>query len=292
MILIRKISLSIFVVAIVHLSHSTLLCSSPSINSLNDQMSRLEKLLGIPSSDQESDKETVIVEPQPIKPQKPVPEEASVLPASLQGIEKKLIELESMVSNLPNQEIVQEVEMDPWDEVDLNASLPPEALPKVEVSNGMVVRYIPGSNSFLSVNEGDLIKTLTLVMIPLDSELVVSFEDGSVIRLDENSRVVIGPPVDGAQLVDLRNGTISVLAKEKGETNDRTPFVVRTKSATFETNDSFFAVTEYLGQTFIEVKSGEVNQYPKRANKIKFVSYLNRPASISPLGIIDQNTSN
>ena len=61
-------------------------------------------------------------------PVTPLPE-ISTLPLSLQGIEKKLIELESMISDLPDNEIVQTVEQDPWNVADANLSFPISELP-------------------------------------------------------------------------------------------------------------------------------------------------------------------
>ena len=72
----------------------------------------------------------------------------SDLPESLVGIEKKLAELESMVGVLPADQIVYDVVDDPWDLVDDNQTLPVEELPRVEVAEGMVVRYVPSSNFF------------------------------------------------------------------------------------------------------------------------------------------------
>ena len=100
---------------------------------------------------------------------------------------------------------------DPWLEVreDTNSTIKPEDMPRVEISTGMVVRYVPSNGSFIPLNEGDLIKMKTLIVVPVGSELVVSFIGKSAIRLEENTRLVIGPPVNNLQMIDLRHGTIS-----------------------------------------------------------------------------------
>ena len=102
------------------LNGSVIAQNSPSIESLNDQMNELEKLLGIPDDPLKSTK----VDPHLTPSFDPIPPKMGAeLPSVLQGIEKKLLELESMVSDLPESEIVEEVEYDPWDIADSNLTV-------------------------------------------------------------------------------------------------------------------------------------------------------------------------
>ena len=266
---VHKSSLAILLFSV--LNGSVIAQNSPSIESLNDQMNELEKLLGIPDNPLKSTK----VEPDLAPSFDPIPPKiGSELPPELQGIEKKLLELESMVSDLPESEIVEQVEYDPWDIADSNLTVPIDLLPRVEISSGMVVRYVPQSDSFLAVNKGDLIKAQTLFIIPSNSEMVVSFAGNSSARFSENSRIVIGLPENTHQLIDLRNGTVSAYVNPDGEQDTSTPLIIHTHSGQFESSGAFFAVTEYLGQSYVDIKQGRVKKIPHLSSKS--VSYLNK----------------
>ena len=245
--------------------------NSPSIESLNDQMNQLEKLLGIPG---ESVKTPVVEKVYKPSADRRDPQFSSELPSSLRGIEEKLIELESMTADLASSEIEEQVDNYPWNIADSNLSTPIDMLPRIEISSGMVVRYVPQGDSFLAVNTGDLIKTQTLFVIPSNSELVVSFIGKAAARFTENSRVVLGPPQDGTQVVDLRNGTVSAYVNSHGEQDTSTSFIIHTHSGQFESSDAFFAVTEYLGQSYVDIKQGRVKKIPHLSSKS--VSYLNK----------------
>ena len=266
---VHKSSLAILLFSV--LNGSVIAQNSPSIESLNDQMNELEKLLGIPDNPLKSTK----VEPDLAPSFDPIPPKmGSELPPELQGIEKKLLELESMVSDLPESEIVEQIEYDPWDIADSNLTVPIDLLPRVEISSGIVVRYVPQSDSFLAVNKGDLIKAQTLFIIPSNSEMVVSFAGNSSARFSENSRIVIGLPENTHQLIDLRNGTVSAYVNPDGEQDTSTSLIIQTHSGQFESSDAFFAVTEYLGQSYVDIKQGRVKKIPHLSSKS--VSYLNK----------------
>ena len=65
-------------------------------------------------------------------------------------------------------------------------------LPHIKVSRGMVVRYVPASNAFLPVREGEVVK-VDFIPVLSSSELVVSFVGKAAVRFGENSRAVLGP---------------------------------------------------------------------------------------------------
>ena len=117
-----------------------------------------------------------------------------------------------MVSDLPEDEIVQSVAQDPWDLVDANLSFPVSELPHIKVSRGMVVRYVPASNAFLPVQEGEVVKVQTLFLVPSSSELVVSFVGKAAVRFRRIRERCLGPQ-NNQQIVDLRNGTVSAYLK-------------------------------------------------------------------------------
>lgn len=252
--------------------------NGPSINFLNEKMSELERLLGISGEKNSS----VVETPQSFFPTSPTfptpPKKSSVsdLPESLRGIERKLEELESLVGALPVEQDRSFMKEDPWLEVreDTNSTIKPEDMPRVEISTGMVVRYVPSNGSFIPLNEGDLIKMKTLIVVPVGSELVVSFIGKSAIRLEENSRLVIGPPVNNLQMIDLRHGTISAYLNPERDPLTSPRFSIRTRSDVVEAKGTFYALTVYEGQTYCAVKRDEVKKLPPPQTKFNFAAYI------------------
>jgi hypothetical protein len=254
----------------------------PSVDSLNQQMNELERLLGV-SPDRSVSKpknqaaDAILVsEATPL-----VLEQAteSNLPASLLGIERKLKELESLVGGLPEGSIVKEAKNDPWLYTDPNSTISLDEMPRVEISTGMVVRYLPSDNSFIPVNDGETVKTKTLFVIPSGSELVISFVGKSAVRFGENSRVVFGPAEKNKQFIDLRSGTVSAYLNPERDLLSSPQFGIRTRSGTIEATGTFYAVTEYNGQAYTAVKSGTVKKSRKAHLKLDFASYLEKPSS-------------
>ena len=256
---------------------SHLAYSSPSVESLNEQMERLESLLGIPTVPSQSTENS----PPGISKQIPstsmVPRKmTSDLPESLVGIEKKLAELESMVGVLPADQIVDDVVDDPWDLVDDNQTLPVEELPRVEVAEGMVVRYVPSSNSFLPVNDGEFVKVTTLFVVPTASELIVSFKGQTAVRFGENSRAVFGPAANNDQVIDLRKGTVSAFLNPERDQSNSPRFGIRTRAGLVEATGTFYAVTEYKGQAYTAVKKGTIKKTPSVPTSSDFAAYIKK----------------
>ena len=265
----------------------------PSVDSLNQQMDELERLLGVPGSSM-AVPPTVPISSNvsPFNNPKASPHSTSPVPPVLRGIERKLEELESMVGDLPGSEIVKEVANDPWAVSDSNLSVPLEMMPRIEVSRGMVVRYIPESNSFLPVQEGEIIKVRTLLVIPSGSTLVVSFTGKSAVRFDENSRAVLGPPVNNRQMIDLRNGTVSAYLNPDRDPQTSPRFGIRSRSGTVEATGTFYAVTEYKGQAYTAVKKGTVKKIPSPPTQADFATYLQRSSSLEKVKPAEKNNSN
>jgi hypothetical protein len=255
-----------------HLSYS-----SPSVESLNEQMERLESLLGIPTVPSQ------IMENSPPSISKQLPSTSIVqsksiadLPESLVGIEKKLAELESMVGVLPADQVVDDVVDDPWDLVEDNQTLPTEELPRVELAEGMVVRYVPSSNSFLPVNDGEFVKVTTLFVVPSASVLIVSFKGQTAVRFGENSRAVFGPPANNEQVIDLRKGTVSAYLNPERDQSNSPRFGIRTRAGLVEATGTFYAVTEYNGQAYTAVKKGKIKKTPSALTNSDFAAYIKK----------------
>jgi hypothetical protein len=240
-------------------------------------MERLESLLGIPTVPSQ------ITENSPPSISKQLPSTSIVqsksiadLPESLVGIEKKLAELESMVGVLPADQVVDDVVDDPWDLVEDNQTLPTEELPRVELTEGMVVRYVPSSNSFLPVNDGEFVKVTTLFVVPSASLLIVSFKGQTAVRFGENSRAVFGPPANNEQVIDLRKGTVSAYLNPERDQSNSPRFGIRTRAGLVEATGTFYAVTEYNGQAYTAVKKGKIKKTPSALTNSDFAAYIKK----------------
>jgi hypothetical protein len=247
------------------------------VESLNEQMERLESLLGIPTIPSQIPENS----PPSISKQLPstsiLPSKSTTdLPESLVGIEKKLAELESMVGVLPADQVVDDVVDDPWDLVEDNQTLPTEELPRVELAEGMVVRYVPSSNSFLPVNDGEFVKVTTLFVVPSASVLIVSFKGQTAVRFGENSRAVFGPPANNEQVIDLRKGTVSAYLNPERDQSNSPRFGIRTRSGLVEATGTFYAVTEYKGQAYTAVKKGKIKKTPSAPTNSDFAAYIKK----------------
>jgi hypothetical protein len=165
---------------------------------------------------------------------------------------------------------------DPWDLVEDNQTLPTEELPRVELAEGMVVRYVPSSNSFLPVNDGEFVKVTTLFVVPSASVLIVSFKGQTAVRFGENSRAVFGPPANNEQVIDLRKGTVSAYLNPERDQSNSPRFGIRTRAGLVEATGTFYAVTEYNGQAYTAVKKGKIKKTPSAPTNSDFASYIKK----------------
>jgi ferric-dicitrate binding protein FerR (iron transport regulator) len=132
----------------------------------------------------------------------------------------------------------------------------------------------------------------TLIVVPIGSELVVSFKGKSAIRLEENSRLVIGPPENNLQMIDLRKGTISAYLNPKRDPLSSPRFGIRTRSGVIEAKGTFYALTVYKGQTYTAVKHGEIKKESTTPSKLDFAAYVKKSPSKNPLKPAEKNNSN
>ena len=148
--------------------------------------------------------------------------------------------------------------------------------PLVEELAGEVLRYQKDSQSFLPVLPGYGIKEPTLFVVAAESELILSFPGRVAARVAENSRLVVGPAVDGRYEVDLRSGTLSALLDPSRDLSEDPSFAVRTLSGVTEAVGTYYAVTEYKGQSYTSVKKGKVQKKTTPPTKPDFSAYLKK----------------
>jgi len=162
------------------------------------------------------------------------------------------------------------------EEIPSRESLIEDGFPRVEQTRGLVSVYDQKSGSFVPVAIGASIKKKQLFSVPDDGELIVSFPSKIAARVGENSRIVVGPAEKGKYEVDLRSGTVSALLDPERDKASSPSFAVRTKSGVTEATGTFYAVTEYKGQSYSAVKKGNVKKETTPPAKPDFSAYLKK----------------
>ena len=149
-----------------------------------------------------------------------------------------------------------------------------EENPVVEEVRGQVSYYSKEFGAFTPVARGFKIEKPVLMLTSADSYAVVSFAGKISAHLGENTRIVLSPLQNGRYEVDLRVGTISALLDPNRDRNRDPAFAVRTHSGVTEATGTFYAVTEYKGQTYSAVKKGRVIKKTVPPTKPDFSAYL------------------
>jgi len=148
--------------------------------------------------------------------------------------------------------------------------------PLVEEILGQVTRYQNETKSFLPILPGYEITQPTLFVVGDESELIMSFPGRIATRVSANSRVVVGPLVEGRYEVDLRHGTLSALLDPERDLSNDPSFAVRTLSGVTEAVGTYFAVTEYTGQSYTAVNKGKVKKKTTPPTEPDFSTYLKK----------------
>ncbi len=142
-----------------------------------------------------------------------------------------------------------------------------EAAPEsgtVTVSIGEVNALAGEDANPTPVEKGDKVAVGTTIKTGAGSRAVVVITPRSVIRISENSEVVIEAVDETASpkvvMIDLKNGSLGALLKPNaaGELD----FKVRTPSGVAAARGTFFAVVVKDGKGYAQVKEGRVEIIP------------------------------
>ena len=158
-------------------------------------------------------------------------------------------------------------------------SKPELSVPKVSELSGLVSRYDEKSSSFIPVAVGHPIAEPTLLVTSAGAELMISFPTQIVARFGGNTQAVVGPQKDGRIEVDLQIGTLSALLDPGRKKEGAPAFAIRGSGGVTEATGTFYAVTEYKGQTYTSVKKGEVKKQTTPPIKPDFSAYVKRAKS-------------
>ena len=156
---------------------------------------------------------------------------------------------------------------------------PELSVPEVSEITGLVSRYDQKSSSFVPVAVGHPIAKPTLLVTSEGAELMISFPTQIVARFGENTQAVVGPQKDGRIEVDLQIGTLSALLDPGRKKEEAPAFAIRGSGGVTEATGTFYAVTEYKGQTYTSVKKGEVKKETTPPIKPDFSAYVKRAKS-------------
>jgi hypothetical protein len=189
-----------------------------------------------------------------------------------------------------------EDEENPLPMVDLGGSSTPvewgpSDYPRVEELDGQVSLYDEKSGSFRPARPGFEITQPILFVVGADSELILSFPGQAASRVGGNSRVVVAPARKGRYEIDLQLGTISALLDPERNLVGAPVFAVRTMSGVVEAKGTFYAITEYKGQTYSAVKKGKIYKKESPPTMSDFASYVNKKKSVSKTGGAEQASS-
>jgi ferric-dicitrate binding protein FerR (iron transport regulator) len=89
----------------------------------------------------------------------------------------------------------------------------------------------------------------------------------------------VSPEENGRYEVDLQLGTVSALLDPMRDKDKDPAFAIRGSGGVTEATGTFYAVTEYKGQTYSAVKKGTVKKKTVPPAKPDFAAYLKKAKS-------------
>lgn len=151
--------------------------------------------------------------------------------------------------------------------------------PKVVALSGFVSKYDHAKASFQPVQIGEFVNEKSLFLTSEGSELIISYPSSIVARFGENTRAIVSPESDNRLEIDLQLGTVSALLDPNRDKENEPIFAIRGSGGVTEAVGTFYAITEYKGQTYSAVKRGEVAKRTTPPEKPNFSAYLNNSKS-------------
>ena len=146
----------------------------------------------------------------------------------------------------------------------------------VEEVDGRVERFDEVLGAFVPVVVGFVIERDVLVVTASEAALVFPCSGAMAGMVSENTRVVLEPATtDKTYRADLRKGTVAILL-DPDRPKDGSGFAVRTAQGVTSATGTFYAVTEFKGQTYTKVKRGAVKRKVIRPTQKDFAAYLSK----------------
>ena len=149
--------------------------------------------------------------------------------------------------------------------------------PQVEEVEGQVTRFDEDSGAFVQVEAGFEITQPTFFATAEDADLILSFPGKVAARFSEDTRAIVNPVAGNRYEVELEVGTLSVLLDPTRDPKKDPVFAIRTDDGVVEAKGTFYAITEYQGQTYTSVKRGKVFKRETPPTMDDFAAYARRP---------------
>ena len=155
-------------------------------------------------------------------------------------------------------------------------------IPVIEETEGGVIAFSTNTRNPIPVQAGLSLSDPTLIRMEEGASLIFSCRGGIAGRIKGPAEFILGPATENRYEADLRRGTLAVLL-DPDRPKDSPQFAIRTADGVALAKGTFYAVTEYKGQSYVKVKKGVVKTKPKPPIKRDFSAYLNKSKVIKPL---------
>ena len=144
--------------------------------------------------------------------------------------------------------------------------------PIIEEVKGQVLWFNSANGQYIPVNQGLILSKTTRLVLSSQSHLVFSCPVGIAGRVSGPAEIVLKPAENKRYEADMKRGTIAILLDPERPSGSP-QFAVRTKDGLALAKGTFYAITEYKGQTFVKVKTGSIKAKPKPPIKRNFAAY-------------------
>ena len=145
-------------------------------------------------------------------------------------------------------------------------------IPTGEEMEGQVLWFNQAQGQYLPVFPGQGFTQSTEILLSADSQFIFSCPQGIAGRVSGPAKLVLGPAKNNRYEAHLKMGTIAILL-DPDRPRGSPQFAVRTKDGIALAKGTFYAITEYNGQSFVKVKTGSIKAKPKPPIKRNFAAY-------------------
>ena len=145
-------------------------------------------------------------------------------------------------------------------------------IPTAEEMEGQVLWLNQAQGQYLPVSAGQGFSQSTEIFLSADSQFIFSCPQGIAGRVSGPAKLILGPAKNNRYEAHLKSGTIAILLDPE-RPRGSPQFAVRTKDGVALAKGTFYAITEYKGQSFVKVKTGSIKSKPKPPIKRNFAAY-------------------
>ena len=145
-------------------------------------------------------------------------------------------------------------------------------IPVIEEIRGQGLWFNSSAGQYFPLSVGQIISEDTKIIVSSESEITFTCAVGIAGRMTGPAEIIIGPAVANRYEAIMKRGTIAILLDPERPAGSP-QFAVRTKDGLAVAKGTFYAITEYKGQTFVKVKTGTIKANPKPPIKRNFAAY-------------------